>query len=299
MREARRIQAITEVRVDEVVERDRLRPVSEKGVQSLLASISELGVMMDPIHVRKVKHRNGELVLMAGGHRLEAARRLGWETIPAAAWDCSDDWARLMELDDNLAGSDLSFLDKAVFLAERKRLYEDLHPEARHGGDRKSDQVELGATRSFAASVAEAWGISERQVRSYIQAGLILSPTEVRQLRGAPHGVQLADLKALAGMTSEERGAVVRALHDGQAKRAAAARKAIAAQAEGAVPPPANGSPEHKALRLSDAWGRAPEAVRLDFVARHADELVRLQRAAEVARAQQDAERGGRPEPEA
>ncbi|WP_159966781.1 ParB N-terminal domain-containing protein, partial [Profundibacterium mesophilum] len=108
----------------------RLRPVSEAGVLSLVASIGELGVMKDPIHVRRVPHRGGALELMAGGHRLEAARRLGWTDIPATVWTCSDDWAHLVEIDDNLGGSELGALDTAVFLAARKRIYEKLHPEA-------------------------------------------------------------------------------------------------------------------------------------------------------------------------
>ncbi len=103
----------------EVDAEHRLRPVSDAGVQSLMASIEELGVIKDAIHVRKKRRATGEsLVLMAGGHRLEAAKRLGWETIPARIWaDATDDFARLMEIDDNLSGSDLSNLELSVFLA--------------------------------------------------------------------------------------------------------------------------------------------------------------------------------------
>ena len=53
----------------------RLRPVSEAGVQSLIASIEETGVMKDAIHVRKKK--DGVLHLIAGGHRLEAVAQDG------------------------------------------------------------------------------------------------------------------------------------------------------------------------------------------------------------------------------
>lgn len=68
------LMQIGSVRVDEVKGLlTRLRPVSESGVESLIASISETGVMKDAIHVRKKK--DGSLHLIAGGHRLEAARR--------------------------------------------------------------------------------------------------------------------------------------------------------------------------------------------------------------------------------
>ena len=46
--------------------------MSEAGVEALKASIIETGVMKDAIHVRRKK--GGVLVMIAGAHRLEAAR---------------------------------------------------------------------------------------------------------------------------------------------------------------------------------------------------------------------------------
>ncbi|MBL9057471.1 MAG: DUF935 family protein, partial [Rhodobacteraceae bacterium] len=118
------------VPVADIDTRNRLRPVSTAGVESIIASIGEVGVMKDPIHVRRKK--GGQLVLIAGGHRLEAAKRLGWIEIEAKVWvDVTDDWSRMMEIDDNLAGAELNPLDTALFLAARKEVYERLHPEAR------------------------------------------------------------------------------------------------------------------------------------------------------------------------
>jgi ParB family chromosome partitioning protein len=117
---------IDQVAVADVDASGRLRPVSEAAVESLIQSITELGVMKDAIHVRKRK--DGRMVLIAGAHRLEAAKRLGWEVIPAKVWtEVTDDWARLMEVDDNIAGAELNPLDTAVFLATRKAVYEKLH----------------------------------------------------------------------------------------------------------------------------------------------------------------------------
>ena len=73
-------------------------------------------------------------LFIAGGHRLEAAKRLGWEEIEAKIWtDVTDDWAAIMEIDDNLAGAEMNALDTAVFLATRKQVYERLHPETKAG----------------------------------------------------------------------------------------------------------------------------------------------------------------------
>src|SRR5690554_3170186 len=110
-----RLMKIDRIKVGEILATGRLRPVSEAGVESLMASIAEVGVMKDAVHVRQKK--GGQLVLIAGGHRLEAAKRLGWDEIEAKLWaDVTDDWARLMEIDDNIAGAELNPLDTALFL---------------------------------------------------------------------------------------------------------------------------------------------------------------------------------------
>lgn len=127
---AEKIQSIAELAVADIKVGERLRPVSDAGVEAIMASVKELGVIKDPIHVCKVPHKNGKLILMAGGHRLEAVKRMGWEKIPATVWKCNDLWAPLMEVDDNLASAELTALDNAIFLAERKRIYEELHPES-------------------------------------------------------------------------------------------------------------------------------------------------------------------------
>ncbi|MEO1421328.1 MAG: ParB N-terminal domain-containing protein, partial [Pseudomonadota bacterium] len=118
---------------DDVDASKRLRPVDETALQSLMASIDELGVMLDEIHVREVKEgRKKKLVLMAGGHRLEACRR---SRVPVSAkvWRCGDEWAQLLEIDDNLASADLTALDTMIFLTERQKIYEKLHPETARG----------------------------------------------------------------------------------------------------------------------------------------------------------------------
>jgi ParB family transcriptional regulator, chromosome partitioning protein len=270
------IQSVTELRVDQIMVRDRLRPVSEAGVAALTASISEMGVMKDPVHVRKVKHRGGEFVLMAGAHRLTAARELGWETIKVTCWTCTDDFARLMEIDDNLAGAELTALDTAVFLAERKRIYEALNPATRaeafkgnqHTGKLASDIV------SFATSTAEKFGMSKRQVERIIASGSRLGPDEVRRLRSAPRPVTLKDLQDISKISETgERYHVVDCLAEGRTKNASGARKLWKAE-QGEGPEPL--SPADRALaRLLDAWDRAPKVTRDRFLEERGDQLRR------------------------
>jgi ParB family transcriptional regulator, chromosome partitioning protein len=266
----------TQVPLADIIVRNRLRPVSEAAVESLIASIGELGVMKDAVHLRK---RKEGLFLMAGAHRVEAAARLGWATIPAKIWaDVTDDWALLMEVDDNIAGAELNPLDTAVFLATRKKVYERLHPEAKRGGDRKSagfsDQTDMMSVRSFAKATAEKFGIDERHVRRLVSLGGSLEPQEAMDLRAAPRQVTLKDLGDIAKMPrlGKERMAVIAALRQGQAKNAAEAFRAIKAEKSG-VQPTIKDPVETAHLALSALWARAPKAAKRRFVSEHNAEL--------------------------
>ena len=270
------------VAVAEVQEVSRLRPVSEAGVESLLASIAETGVMKDAIHVRKKK--DGALVLIAGAHRLEMARRLGWEEIEAKVWtDVTDDWARLMEIDDNLAGAEMNALDTAVFLARRKEVYERLHPETKHGGDRRSAdfQTDTMSVRSFAAATAEKFNLTDRHVRRMIAAGSALNAIDVNRLRSAPTPVTLADLQVIGKAGYGERIDIVAALAEGRAKSAAAARKSLRLEAgvEGAVKDPA----EQQYAALISAWTRASAKARRRFLEQVGGDVAALMPRPEVA----------------
>ncbi|MBD3738928.1 MAG: ParB N-terminal domain-containing protein [Pseudomonas balearica] len=246
----------------------RLRPVSEAGVESLLASIEETGVMKDAIHVRKKK--DGELVLIAGAHRLEAARRLGWDEIEAKVWtNVTDDWARLMEIDDNLAGAEMNALDTAVFLAQRKEIYERLHPETKAATGAalvaKRWNPDTSDIVSFVSATSEKFGVSKRHVERMIAAGVKLAPNEVAQLRSAPKPVTLKDLTEIGRIgVVTERYDVVDRLASGRAKSAADARRAIRLEQEGkaTVQDPV----DQQYMALMRAWARAGAKARKRFL---------------------------------
>lgn len=271
------IQSITELPVDQIEMGDRLRPVSKAGVEAIKASVGVLGVIKDAIHVRKIK-RNDKIVLIAGGHRLTAARELEHPTIKVVCWDCNDDFARLMEIDDNLAGAELTPLDTAVFLAERKRVYEKLHPEAKQGGDRRSAnfQTDIVSVRSFAAATAEKFGLTDRHVRRMVSAGSVLTGGDAHRLRSSGRPVTLNDLTEIAKIGDvTERYRVIDLLAEGQVKSAKDARRTWASENNRGVTPPMNNA-EKTWLRLADAWKRAPKAGRVTFLEEHGDEVQAL-----------------------
>ncbi|MFN3973440.1 MAG: ParB N-terminal domain-containing protein [Gemmobacter sp.] len=268
------LTTIARVRVADVEERSRLRPVSEAGVTAIMASIAEVGVMKDAIHVRRRK--DGRLVLIAGAHRLESARRLGWDEVEAKVWtDVTDDWARLMEIDDNLAGAELTPLDTAVFLATRKEVYERLHPETKRGvagALARWDATEPSSV-AFVAATASKFGMSERQVYKIAAAGSRMRPDQAAMLRAAPRPVTLKDLIDIAKLADTgERYAVIDALAEGRAKSAAEARRVFRAARDGTEPQPKD--PVEEAFKaLSTAWARAPMAAKKRFLLERAREV--------------------------
>ncbi len=277
---AKIIQSITELPVDDIQMGTRLRPVSKAGVEAIKASITELGVMKDAIHVRKHK-RGGKIELLAGAHRLTVAQELDWPTIKVVCWDCNDDFARLMEIDDNLAGAELTALDTAVFLAERKRVYEKLHPETKAtvGADlvsKRWDTADTMSTVSFARATAEKFGISDRHVRRMVSAGSVLTGGDAHRLRSSGRPVTLNDLTELAKIGDvSERYRVIDLLAEGKVKSAKDARKTWASEQNRGVTPPMNNT-EKTWQRLQDAWKRANKAGRVTFLEEHGEEVQAL-----------------------
>lgn len=274
----------TRAKTSEIVVRDRLRPVSAAGVAALISSIEETGVMKDAIHLRKKK--DGRLYLVAGAHRLAAALELGWDEIEAKIWaEVTDDWALLMEIDDNLAGAEMNALDTAIFLAERKEVYERLHPEAKAGvfkGNRHTGSLaaDTMSATSFATATAEKFGLTDRHVRRLIAAGACLGAKQVAQLRTAPKAVTLADLSEIAKIADpEERSAVVSLMSGGFAKSAADARRTMRVKA--GVEAPVKDPVEAQFQALAGAWQRASAAVRRRFFHEFSDDIAAMEGGAE------------------
>lgn len=153
----------------------RLRDLSEATVASLVNSIADVG-LLNPITVyHRTLFRGGNQVegygLVAGLHRKAACERLGLVEIEANILDLTDLECQIAECDENLCAPQLSPSDRARFTKRRKEAYEALHPETRHGGDRKSDQADKLSTRSFAEDQAEVTGVDPRTVRRDAERG--------------------------------------------------------------------------------------------------------------------------------
>ena len=217
------------------------RKIDPKTVNSLSRSIKEIGII-NPLRVRQAG--NG-YQLIAGRHRLEAAKMLSLETVPCLIATDDDLHAELAMIDENLCRAELSPAERALAISRRKAIYEELHPSTKHGGDRKSDQVAKSATR-FSAETAEATGRSERTVQLDAQRGTDIAPDVLERIAGTTFdtGTYLDSLKGMEPDKQRER--VEREMADPPAK------------------PTIN--EEHQLALLMSAWRRATEAIRRKFL---------------------------------
>ena len=149
------------------------READQEAVQKLADSISKVG-LLNPITVDQ------EYTLIAGLHRLEAAKRLGWTEIKCTVSNLSGLLAELAEIDENLVRRDFDCVDEGEQLARRKEIYEMLHPETRrgkrNGQTSKTDTGSVLETKSFAQDTAEKIGVSPRTVERKVQIAKNLTP---------------------------------------------------------------------------------------------------------------------------
>lgn len=135
----------------------RARGLNPEAVARLAESIKRLG-LQTPISVR-YDDTNGDVVLVAGLHRLEAMRLLGEETIPAVYTAGTADDARMWELAENLHRAELSPVERAEHIDEWRRLTvekgaQDAHPS---GGRQPKDRGHV--------KTADALGVTRDTVR--------------------------------------------------------------------------------------------------------------------------------------
>jgi ParB-like chromosome segregation protein Spo0J len=135
------------------------RPVRAADVDRLAESMSKIG-LQTPISIRYFPDRPGldgtadSMVLVAGAHRLAAAKKLGWDSINCVVLDFGDVEAELWEISENLHRAELSALErdeqiaKWVDLVGRKRV----QPEQVSVGGRGNKGGEAQASRELGLS---------------------------------------------------------------------------------------------------------------------------------------------------
>lgn len=126
---ARTDQNIQALRIESIYIPHGRRPVDSETVAQLAASLAEFG-LQHPITVRYVEHihdpEEGDLydvfALVAGHHRLQAAKSLGWERINCDLVRWTDKQARKWEIIENLHRKELSLEEESKQTAELVQL---------------------------------------------------------------------------------------------------------------------------------------------------------------------------------
>jgi N6-adenosine-specific RNA methylase IME4/ParB-like chromosome segregation protein Spo0J len=220
------------VAINSITTGPRLREPSPEAVAVLAESMARLGLLA-PIVVTPTH------VLVAGAHRLAAARSLGWSTIAANVLDIDERAALLAEIDENLVRNELTTLERCEHLAERKRVFEAMHPKAKRGGDRRSAkyQADKLAVRSFSETTSDQIGESSRNIRRQIAIAEALNQGTRDAIRAMPLANNAQELKRLAKLPEADRGAVVAQLADGARSVKEAQRRVVAKAIRAEAPP--------------------------------------------------------------
>ena len=154
------------VRISSIKINPGRREAEPKAVEELARSIATVG-LLNPITLDQ--HNT----LVAGLHRLEAAKLLGWTEIECTAIGMNTVQAELAEIDENIVRTRLNRQELCEQLLRRKEIYETLHPETRHGmrngQTAKNANLATLETKSFAEDTAEKTGMSKRAVSRLLQ----------------------------------------------------------------------------------------------------------------------------------
>ena len=148
---------IKDIPVDSVTVPPSHRKPAESKVASLADSIRRKKRMLQPIMVRKHRDTN---ILVFGGHRLAAAKCLGWETIPAIFADgMSELECELAEIDENIERAGLTIMEESIALARRKSIYLSLYPETAQGvaGGKANHPTQRNESTTDTVSVVDSF----------------------------------------------------------------------------------------------------------------------------------------------
>lgn len=194
-----------------IVPEQRLRALGD--VYALAESINESG-LLNPIVVTP------DLRLIAGAHRLEACKQLGWDEIEVRVLELDGLHAELAEIDENLIRAELTALERSEHLARRKAIYEELHPDTRSvterggpgRGGKTVDNLSTVSAPSFAEDTAAKTGVSARTVRREVKIANSIAPEVRDALRDTPLADKKTALMEVANMSAPEQMAVAQVL---------------------------------------------------------------------------------------
>ena len=177
------------------------RDTQQRNVEELARSIAAVG-LMNPITVTQ------DNTLIAGLHRLEAVKLLGWTEIECTISDADGLQAELAEIDENFVRAGLSHRELGDLLLRRKELYEAIHPETRqgqrNGQTAKNDKLTVLAAKPFSEDTADKLGISKRTVERLVQTAANLTPEAKKTIRNAGDKITKGDALKISRLPPDQ-----------------------------------------------------------------------------------------------
>ena len=190
-----------QIKISEIKINPGRRDTQQRNVEELARSIAAVG-LMNPVTVTQ------DNTLIAGLHRLEAVKLLGWTEIECTVSNADGLQAELAEIDENFVRTGLSHRELGDLLLRRKELYEAIHPETRqgqrNGQTAKNDNLTVLAAKPFSEDTADKLGISKRTVERLVQTAANLTPEAKKTIRDAGDKITKGDALKISRLPPDQ-----------------------------------------------------------------------------------------------
>ena len=149
-----------------------MRELDENKVDEIVASYESIG-QINPISVDE------NYKLLAGHHRLAAAKKIGWLQIEIKLFKEKELNDKLIEIDENLIRNELCYISASEHILERELILESLGKRSKRGVNRYTKGESEETTKELARRI----GTSEKMYRLRRQVSEI-TPEARNLLRG-------------------------------------------------------------------------------------------------------------------
>lgn len=208
----------TSVFVNDVRVPERHRSLVPETVKSIADSFRDIG-QQTPITFYWADDTDDDTpVLIAGRHRLEAARSLGWEYIEAVEMDTDDLTQELWEIDENLMRADLTAVERAEHTARRADIVEKRAESLIPQNEEKPAHRPSRGQGDFVKDTAAKTGRSKASVERDKRRGKKITPETMKAIKDMPAADSGVELDALADMTPDQQKQAVKMVKSGKAR---------------------------------------------------------------------------------
>lgn len=228
------------------------RPLVQKKVRALAASMNAID-LKTPITIRNSKKGR---ILVAGRHRLEAARSLGWSHIQCIVMDGNKIERQQWAIAENLHRAGLTKLQRAELIDRWDRLLEQRAKDlqmAQPGGRQPHDRgisrtaKALGTTRDNVRRSKKIAGLSGKAKKAAKRLGL--DDDESALLKAAKEAIPKRQTKKVRELAKSKQASRRGSFSPREAKQLKGMKKAYA-----------------RARKFKKAWKRASVVVRKKFI---------------------------------